>query len=396
MFKISKKSKKSKARIGILKTKNHSIKTPFFMPIATKGAVKSLTADDVRNLKAQIILSNTYHMLLRPGLDVLKKARGLHKFMDWDGPMLTDSGGFQVFSLAKIRKILPNGVKFRSHIDGKQFLLTPKKALEIQEVIGSDIRMVLDVCPAYPCSKKEAQDAVRLTSDWARKSSKHQNSRHPEQSPQGRSRRISLDKDKSLLFAIVQGSVYKDLRLRSAEELSDMDFDGYAIGGLAVGEPFENALKVLDYTVPALPENKPHYLMGLGYPEQIIEAVKRGIDMFDCVIPTREARHGRLYCFARRHPEQSEGSRVNRKRRDSSALPQNDAINITNAKFSKDLKPINENSKIPELKKYTKAYLHHLFKTQEPLSIRLATLNNVEFYLELMSRIRSAIREGKL
>jgi len=328
------------------------------MPIATKGAVKSLTADDVRNLDAQIILSNTYHMLLRPGLEVLKKAKGLHKFMDWDKPMLTDSGGFQVFSLAKFRKVLPNGVKFQSHIDGKEFLLTPKKALEIQDVIGSDIRMVLDVCAPYPCSRKEAEDAVDLTTKWARESLKHRS------------------KD-ALLFAIVQGSVHEDLRLKSAQELVDLDFDGYAIGGLAVGEPGQDMLKVLDYTVPALPENKPYYLMGLGLPEQIIEAVKRGIDMFDCVIPTREARHGRLYCWKDKKFKYN-------------------TISITNAKFAKDFTSINPESKLKELRTYTKAYLHHLFRTQEPLSIRLATLNNVEFYLELMSRVRSAIRANRI
>ncbi|MBU2575846.1 tRNA guanosine(34) transglycosylase Tgt [Patescibacteria group bacterium] len=361
MFKISKKSKKSKARIGVLKTKHGAIKTPFFMPIATKGAVKAITADEMRKLKSQIVLSNTYHMLLRPGLEILKKAKGLHKFMDWDGPMLTDSGGFQVFSLAKIRKILPHGVKFRSHIDGKEFLLTPKKVLEIQKIIGSDIRMVLDVCPAYPCTRKQAEDAVATTTKWAHESLKHR------------------DKD-ALLFAIVQGSVHEDLRLKSAKELVNLDFDGYAIGGLAVGEPCQDMMKVLDYTVPALPENKPRYLMGLGYPEQIIEAVKRGIDMFDCVIPTREARHGRIYMF----------------KQGALRLYGSTAFNITNSKYSKDFTSINSSSKLPELRTYTKAYLHHLFRTQEPLSIRLSTLNNVEFYLELMARIRSAIRRGQL
>jgi queuine tRNA-ribosyltransferase len=357
MFKVTKQSKKSHARTATLKTAHGTIRTPFFMPIATKGAVKSLTSDDIRSLRAQIILSNTYHQLLRPGLEVLKKASGLHKFMDWDGPMLTDSGGFQVFSLTKIRKILPNGVKFRSHIDGKEFLLTSKKALEIQKVIGSDIRMVLDVCPAYGCSKREAEDAVSKTTKWAKESLKNK------------------AKDKSLLFAIVQGSTDKDLRLKSARELVDLNFDGYAIGGLAVGEPGKEMLDVLDYTVPALPKDKPHYLMGLGYPEQIIEAVKRGIDMFDCVIPTREARHGRLYFW----------------KNDKFKY---EAVSITNAKFAKDFSEINPDSKLRELKTYTKAYLHHLFRTQEPLSIRLATLNNVEFYLELMSRIRAGIRNG--
>ncbi|MAG28537.1 tRNA guanosine(34) transglycosylase Tgt [bacterium] len=370
MFKITKQSKKSQARTGVLKTAHGSVQTPFFMPIATKGAVKSLTSDDIRRLKAQIILSNTYHQLLRPGLEVLKKAKGLHKFMDWDKPMLTDSGGFQVFSLTKIRKILPNGVKFRSHIDGREFLLTPKKALEIQKVIGSDIRMVLDVCPSYGCSKKESQSAVDLTTKWAKESKKFKS------------------KDRSLLFAIVQGSTSKDLRLKSAKELVDLNFDGYAIGGLAVGEPGKEMLNVLDYTVPALPKDRPRYLMGLGFPEQIVEAVKRGIDMFDCVIPTREARHGRIYSF--RYPDRAY-SRV-----EGSRGKLYDAVSITNAKFAKDFSPINPSSKVRELKMYTKAYLHHLFKTQEPVSIRLASLNNVEFYLELMQRLRVAVKKGEV
>jgi queuine tRNA-ribosyltransferase len=364
MFTIVKKSKNSHARTGILKTKHGEINTPFFMPIATKGAVKSLTADDIRRLKAQIILSNTYHQLLRPGLSILKKAKGLHKFMDWQGPMLTDSGGFQVFSLAKIRKILPHGVKFRSHIDGKEFLLTPKKALEVQEVIGSDIRMVLDVCAPYPCARKAALDALIKTSAWARES-----------------KEFESKKKKHLIFAIVQGSVYEDLRKQSAKELVELDFDGYAIGGLAVGESGKEMMKVLSYTVPELPEKKPHYLMGVGYPEQIVQSVTLGIDMFDCVIPTREARHGKLYFWKNRN-------KLSGKFYSAEA--------ITKKKFTKDLSPINKVSKLPELKNYTKAYLHHLFKTQEPLGIRLATLNNVEFYLELMNSIRREIKAGTI
>ncbi|OJI07874.1 hypothetical protein BK004_00330 [bacterium CG10_46_32] len=376
MFQIKKQSKRSLARTGVLKTPHGSIQTPFFMPIATKGAVKSLTGDDIRRLKAQIILSNTYHQLLRPGLSILKKAGGLHTFMDWSGPLLTDSGGFQVFSLAKIRKILLDGVRFRSHIDGTEFLFTPKKALEIQEVIGSDIRMILDVCPPYPCTRKEAEKAVDLTTAWAAVSLR------------GAKRRGNLNG--ALLFAIVQGSVHRDLRIKSARELVGMNFDGYAIGGLAVGEPFEKALEVLSYVVPELPQNKPRYVMGMGYPEQIVEAVKKGIDMFDCVIPTREARHGRLYFWKNnRHPERSSSGAEGSSFKYTST-------SITNARFAKDFSPINAASHIKELKVYTKAYVHHLFRTQEPLAIRLATLNNVDFYLELMRRMRSEISSGKM
>lgn len=363
MFRVIKKSKKSKARVGILKTARGSIDTPFFMAIATKGAVKSLSSDDMLRLKAQIILSNTYHQMLRPGVEILKKAGGLNKFMLWEKPILTDSGGYQVFSLSKIRKILPKGVEFRSHIDGKKIFLTPKAALEIQRAIGSDIRMVLDVCPAYPAKRADAQRSVDLTSDWAKESLKHKD-------------------NKSLLFAIVQGSVYKDLRLESSRTLVEMNFDGYAIGGLAVGEPFEKALEVLEYTVPTLPEKKPHYMMGVGYPEQIVESVKLGIDMFDCVIPTREARHGKIYFFSRAN------DRLSGKFYKTAIM--------TNAKFAKDFSPINKNSKLKELRNFTKAYLHHLFRTQEPLAIRLATLNNVEFYLDLMRKIRSQIKKENI
>ena len=372
MFKVLKNSKKSKARLGKLTTKNGTIDTPFFMPIATKGAVKALTASELAKLNSQIILSNTYHQLLRPGLPVLKKFGGLGGFMDWPGPILTDSGGFQVFSLAKIRKILPGGVKFRSHIDGKELFLTPKKVLQIQSTINSDIRMILDVCPAYPCARQEAEKACKLTADWAQKSKDE----------------ILSDKKKSaknLFFAIVQGSVYKDLRLKSATDLVNLNFDGYAIGGLAVGESPDDMYKVVKYTAPALPENKPRYLMGAGYPEQIVKVVKMGVDMFDCVIPSREARHGRLYTW-----KSGSKNSVN-----LSGKNFYKTININNARFKKDKSAINEYSKIPELQKYSKAYLSHLFKTKEPLALRLATLNNVEFYLGLMDKIRQAIKKDK-
>jgi len=363
-YRIQARSKKSLARTGVLKTAHGSVHTPCFMPIATKGSVKTLDAFDIRSLGAQMILSNTYHQLLRPGEAILKKAGGLHHFMDWDGPMLTDSGGFQVFSLSKIRKILPEGVRFRSHIDGKQFLLTPKRALEIQAAIGSDIRMVLDVCAPYPCTEKKAREAVAATTRWA-----------------AESKRAAARYKNALFFAIVQGSTYKHVRARSAEELVALDFDGYAIGGLAVGEPSEEAANVLDYTVPLLPEQKPHYLMGVGYPEQIVGAVKRGIDMFDCVIPTREARHGRVYAWKR-------GRALSEKKTFY------EAVSVTNARFAKKHTPINPHSKLPQLRTYTWAYAHHLFRVGEPLGPRLVTLNNLEFYLTLMERIRAEIKKG--
>ena len=274
--------------MGILKTAHGDIPTPFFMPLATKAAVKNLTADEVKGLGAEIILANTYHLYLQPGLKVLEKIGGLHKLMNWSGPILTDSGGFQVFSLAKIRKIMPYGVEFSSPINGSKHVLTPKKVLEIQKIIGSDIAMILDVCPSSKENKSKIKAAVDLTTIWAKEASQEiKKTRKPENN---KSRN-------QLFFGIIQGGLYKDLRLKSLNDLVSLGWDGYAIGGLAVGESPKEMYKVLDYLTPAMPKDKPRYLMGVGTPANIIEAVKRGVDMFDCVIPTREARHGRLYCF---------------------------------------------------------------------------------------------------
>ena len=368
MIKILKKSNKSQARLGTFKTAHGIVHTPFFMPIATKAAVKHLTTDEIRELKAEIILSNTYHLYLQPGLKILKKAGGLHKMMDWSGPILTDSGGFQVFSLSKIRKIMPEGVEFSSHIDGSKHMLTPKKVLEIQQIIGSDITMILDVCPSSTASHEEVAEAVRQTTEWAKMAKKTLALKS-----------FNQQKNKQLRFAIVQGGVYQDLRLKSLSELVPLDFDGYAVGGLAVGESNAEMYKVLDYLVRDMPEKKPRYLMGVGTPENIVEAVKRGVDMFDCVIPTREARHGRLYVWKKGKVDLAKGNFY-------------ETINISNAKYKEDFSPINETN----LKKYSKAYLAHLFKTKEALGMRLATLNNIEFYLTLMAKIREAIAKGKL
>src|SRR3989339_225746 len=400
-FKIIKKSHRSGARLGLLKTKRGVIKTPFFMPIATRGSVKSLESAELKKLGAQIILSNSYHLYLRPGLAVIKKSKGLHGFMNWSGPILTDSGGFQVFSLEaknvkfktpnerkSLVKITDKGVEFKSVYDGSKHFFTPKKVLEIQAAIGSDIRMVLDVCSPAKCSKKQAEQDLEITLQWAKDSLDYKNSKLKikkiGQIKKAKSKNSALGCLDFLLFGIVQGALYKDLRLKSASELSRMSFDGYAIGGLAVGESPQEMYQVLDYTVPALPKDKPHYLMGVGYPEQIVEAVKRGIDMFDCVIPTREARHGRLY-----FSQAATGGR----QRPGSKFYQ--TINIRAEKFSQDLSPINADSKLPELRQYTKAYLRHLFAVQEPLALRLATLNNLEFYLQLMSNIRQAIKNNQ-
>ncbi|MBI5071416.1 tRNA guanosine(34) transglycosylase Tgt [Candidatus Falkowbacteria bacterium] len=365
MFKILKTSKKSRARLGKLKLAHGAVQTPFFMPIATKASVKTLDSADILNLGAEIILSNTYHLLLRPGMEVMKKAGGLHKFMNWGGAILTDSGGYQIFSLAKQRKITEDGAIFRSHIDGRQFTLTPELALEIQKNLGSDIAMILDVCAPYPASRKVVEEAVRLTTSWAMRSKKIKNKNQ-------------------LMFGIVQGGVHKDLRLKSAEELVDLNFDGYAVGGLAVGEPRAKMFKILEDVVPELPEEKPHYLMGVGQPEEIVEAVRRGIDMFDCVLPTRNARHGLIYIFKEKTGNFRPGY-----------AGFYETLHITNEKFKKDFSPLDKNCSCPTCKNYSRAYLRHLFIANEPLAARLATIHNVHFYLELMRKIRSAIRAGK-
>lgn len=383
MFKISKKSKRSQARLGVLATAHGEIATPFFMPIATKAAVKSLMTEDLLSLGAEIILSNTYHNYLRPGIKVIAKSGGLHDFMNCSLPILTDSGGYQVFSLSKMRQIKGNNIVFTSYLDGSKHVLNPKKVIDIQVALGSDIMMVLDECVGLPSSKEKILRAAARTTAWARQAYIYK------KSLEKKNKAVK----KQLLFGIVQGGDQKDLREQSAREITGISFDGFAVGGLAVGESMETMYQVLDFTVPLLPEDKPRYLMGVGYPENIIEAVKRGVDMFDCVIPTREARHGKLYLWnnviARSGAtKQSKSFRLPR-------FAGNDwyqTINITNAKFAKDFSPVNNTT----LKKYSKAYLHHLFKSQEPLVLRLATLNNLYFYLELMREIRMSIKQGSI
>ncbi len=366
MFKILQESLKSKARLGILKTKSGEIRTPFFMPIATRGVIKSLSYKDVENLNPQIILSNTYHLYLRPGLKTIKKAGNLSKFINNKFPVLTDSGGFQVFSLSKIRRLLTNGVRFRSTYDGSEHLFTPAKVMKIQAILDSDIQMVLDVCLDSKSNDAKLLKALKLTTSWAQKCKKEKTKLDPQ--------------NKNLLFGIIQGGLNKDLRLKSLNDLIKISFDGYAIGGLAVGETNVEMYQVLDYLVPAIPKNNPRYLMGVGYPDNIVEAVKRGVDMFDCVIPTREARHGRLYI----------------KNNNSLQGKFYQTLNILNSKFTNDFSVINKNSNLEELQQYSKAYLHHLFKTQDSLALRLATLNNIEFYLDLMNNIRQSIADSIL
>ncbi|MFH1206983.1 MAG: tRNA guanosine(34) transglycosylase Tgt [Patescibacteria group bacterium] len=314
-YRVMASSKKSKARLGLLSTAHGQVTTPVFMPIATRGAVKTLRPDEIRGTGAQLILSNTYHLWQRPGLPVIKKAGGLHAFMGWSGSILTDSGGYQVFSLARSRKITERGVQFTSDIDGQKYLLTPEKAIDIQHALGSDIIMSLDECPPYPSTHAYAERSLAMTTRWAIRCKTRnlefrtrnselgtgnlgQGTWNSELGTMNRGKDLKFSVQSSrLLFGIVQGSVYQDLRERSARQLVQLELDGYAIGGLAVGEPTEKMYQAIDWVEPILPENKPRYLMGVGYPEQIIEAVKRGIDMFDCVLPTRNARHGSLFNF---------------------------------------------------------------------------------------------------
>jgi len=370
MYKIIKKSKKSSARLGQLITAHGLVQTPFFMPIATKGAVKNLSTAELEDLNAEIILANTYHLYLQPGEKIIKKHGGLHKFMNWAKPILTDSGGYQVFSLAKMRKIRSEGVEFQSHLDGSKHFLTPEKSIQIQQDLGVDIMMALDICPPGDAHKKEIKEAVEITYQWAKRC------------------KIQwlMKKNKQQLFGIIQGGIHKDLRDLSLQQIASLDFSGYALGGLAVGEKREEMYKILKYITPRMPENKPRYLMGLGRPEELVFAIKEGIDMFDCVIPTREARHGRLYQFC----TQKEKGAL--KLFGSLAYK---TFTLTNERFKADFKPINPNSNLDLLRRYTKAYLHHLFKTQEGLGLRLATLNNLEFYLDLMDKIKKAIKNNK-
>jgi len=386
MFKIVKKSNKTGARRGRLKTAHGVIDTPFFMPVATQGAVKHITTGEMKALGAPVLLSNTYHLMLRPGSALIKKMGGLHKFMNWDKAILTDSGGFQVFSLASfgkaqdrqnkhgskgLVKLTDKGVDFSSYVDGSRHHLSPEDSLKIQRDLGVDIAVCLDECVALPATKEYITKSVELTSLWARRSKAYW------QKVRG---------TKPLLFAVIQGGLDKELRLKSLADLVSCDFDGYNIGGLSVGEGPREMYQVLDYLAPAMPANKPRYLMGVGYPENIVEAVKRGVDMFDCVIPTREGRHGRLFMFKDNADKQIALALKGKK-----YAPFYEQININNAKFAKDAKIINKNSTNGELQKLTRAYLNYLFKINEPLGQRLASLNNIEFYLELMAKIRKNI-----
>ena len=348
------------ARRGQLKTPHGVIETPVFMPVGTAATVKGLTQEALETLGAKIILANTYHLYLRPGHALIRKLGGLHKFMSWNGAILTDSGGYQVFSLAELRKITDEGVRFRSHLDGSEHLLTPEKAAEIQLALGSDIAMVLDECIETPAPRNIAEAALKRTTDWAKRARQYflQQARQNGESAQWQ-------------FGIVQGATFPDLRCESARQLLELDFPGYAVGGLAVGEPHETTCEMTAEVTALLPKERPRYLMGVGRPEQIADYVARGIDMMDCVLPTRAARHACLYT--------SEGR-----------------VLIKNARYAQDTQPIDLACSCSVCRRYSRAYLRHLFAAGEITAAILATHHNVHFYLDIMRQIREAIEFGNL
>ncbi len=357
-FKVNYKDKYSKARLAELKTSHGLIQTPVFMPVGTQGTVKAITQRILKEeVKAEIILANTYHLYLRPGTEILELAGGLHKFMNWDRPILTDSGGFQIYSLSDLRKLKSDGVEFRSHLDGSIHFFTPQKVIEIQRSIGSDIMMPLDECTPYPCEYEYAIKSKELTTKWAFLNKEAFESTN------------SLYGYKQYLFGIVQGSIYKDLRESSANDLTKIDFDGYAIGGLAVGEPTDIMYDIVNFTTDLLPENKPRYLMGVGRPENILEAIARGIDMFDCVMPTRNARNAYLFT--------SKG-----------------IVTMRNSVYKNDFSTLDPECNCYTCKNFSKAYLRHLFNAKEILALELATIHNLTFYHNLVRTARKKIKDG--
>ncbi len=353
-FKKIKDATDSNARLGELKTPHGIIETPIFMPVGTRATVKAMTPEEVRDLGAQIILSNTYHLYLRPGHELIERAGGLHKFMNWPYPILTDSGGFQVFSLGELRKITEKGVEFRSHIDGSTHFISPEKSIEIQNSLGSDIMMAFDECTPYPASYEYAKKSMERTTRWAK-----------------RCKDYHKDWEKQALFGIIQGGMYKDLREQSAKDIIDIGFPGYAIGGLSVGEPKELMCELLEFTTPLLPEDKPRYLMGVGTPDYLFEAVINGIDMADCVLPTRIARNGTVMT--------SQGQ-----------------LTIRNAKYKEDFTKLDPECDCYTCSNYSRAYIRHLFNVNEILGARLATIHNLYFLIKLMENIREAIKEDRL
>ncbi len=343
-----------KARAGLLKTPHGEVETPVFAPVGTQGSVKTLLSEDLEKLRVQLILGNTYHLYLRPGVDVIQKAGGLHRFMSWDGAILTDSGGYQVFSMEQLRRINEEGVEFRSHIDGSLHFLSPEKATEIQLALGSDILMCFDECPPYPCTEDHARRALEITYRWAKRC---------------RAASQPMEGDGRLLYGITQGSIYPALRTESTRQMVDLDFPGYAIGGLSVGEPHSAMHEMVALTTDLLPADKPRYLMGVGTPEDLWEAVEQGIDQFDCVLPTRNGRNGQLFTSVGK-------------------------LNLKNAPYREDFAPPDPECDCDLCSRYSRAYLHHLFRAGELSALRLASLHNVAFLIKLMRKIRQSIIDG--
>lgn len=358
MFNLLQEDTGTKARLGVLKTDHGKIQTPIFMPVGTLGTVKAVKQDElVDKVHAQIILGNAYHLYLRPGCDIVKEAGGLHRFMDWDKPLLTDSGGYQIYSLSDNRKLKEKGAHFKSHLDGSGHLFTPENVVEIQRILGSDIMMLLDECPPYPCSYEYAKESMELTHRWAK-----------------RGRKAFLDTDphykhKQFQFGIVQGGTYQDLRKESTEFMAEQNFEGLAIGGLSVGEPTDLMYKMTNLNTDYLPKEKPRYLMGVGTPANLLHCVALGIDMFDCVIPTRNARNGQIFT-------------------------KNGIINIRNAKWKNHHNPLDPDFPSDLCQKYKMSYVHHLFRNSELLGLELASLHNLTFYLWLMEEMRNHIKES--
>ncbi len=349
-FQLAKESSQCPARTGQVNTLHGSFRTPVFMPVGTQATVKSVTPEDLTTLGAEIILANTYHLYIRPGHELIKGLGGLHRFMNWNNPILTDSGGYQIFSLRELTTITEEGARFKSHLDGTDLFLSPEDAISVQEALGSDIMMVLDTCIPYPATREEAFEAMAITNRWAKRS------------------RIAINDTGQLLFGIVQGGMYPDLRVQAIDELIAIGFDGYAIGGLSVGEPAEIMYDITEKTAAHLPRDYPVYLMGVGTPENIVEAVYRGVDMFDCVMPTRNARNGMLFTS-------------------------NGRVVIKNTRFRKDALPIDESCECYTCRNYSRAYLRHLFMAREILAYQLNTVHNLHYYVGLMRDIRNAIED---
>jgi queuine tRNA-ribosyltransferase len=367
-FELLASDQHSKARRARLKTAHAVIDTPAFIPVGTQGSVKGVSPRELRELKAQIILGNTYHLFVRPGLDVIKHFGGLHNFMSWGGPILTDSGGYQIFSLAKLRKITEEGVEFQNHIDGTRAFISPEIAIEIQATLGSDIAMVLDECVPYPCEYDYTAKSAELTARWAKRC-REWKGRNGETAKRGLTDSPVRRFADSMLFGIVQGGTFENLRRASAQAIVELDFDGYAIGGVSVGEPEEEMMRAVDSAEAFLPADRPRYAMGLGTPPQMLEMIARGMDMFDCVLPTRLARNGTAFTAA-------------------------GTLNLKNAEFAMDKRPIEENCVCPACREFTRGYIRHLIKAEEILGLRLVTLHNLHFYLNLMSRARTEIKRG--